>query len=104
VWTVRTGAWVASSPAVANGIVYVGGFDHRVYALRATDGAAVWQVTLGASVQASPSAANGVVYVVAQDGIVHELNAATGADVAPPFATGAPIIVSSPAVSDNEAG
>jgi hypothetical protein len=40
------------------------------------------------------------VYVAAQDGIVHALNAVTGADVAPPFATGSRIFLSSPAISN----
>ena len=46
-WTATTGGGVCvprsctpvnSSPAVANGVVYVGSFDHKVYALNATTG------------------------------------------------------------------
>ena len=33
---------VASSPAVANGVVYVGSFDGNVYALNASTGALLW--------------------------------------------------------------
>lgn len=35
-WT-ATGSYIGSSPAVANGIVYVGSFDHKLYAFHLTD-------------------------------------------------------------------
>ena len=38
-WTATTGGAVDSSPAVANGVVYVGSDDDKVYALNATTGA-----------------------------------------------------------------
>jgi glucose dehydrogenase len=41
-WTVTTGSAVPSSPAVANGVVYVGSLDGKVYSLNATTGATVW--------------------------------------------------------------
>lgn len=31
-WTASTGAYIFSSPAVANGVVYVGSYDHKLYA------------------------------------------------------------------------
>jgi outer membrane protein assembly factor BamB len=31
-WSYTTGAFVASSPAVANGVVYVGSYDGKAYA------------------------------------------------------------------------
>ena len=46
-FTATTGAGVWSSPAVANGIVYVGSRDHKVYAFDATSGAVVWTATTG---------------------------------------------------------
>ena len=52
-----------SSPAVANGVVYVGSFDAKVYALNATTGATLWTATTGGDVISSPAVANGVVYV-----------------------------------------
>jgi len=58
---------VFSSPAVANGTVYVGSEDNNVYALNATTGAKVWSFTTGSSVYSSPAVANGVVYVGSDD-------------------------------------
>jgi glucose dehydrogenase len=40
-----------SSPAVVNGVIYVGSFDNNVYALYASTGAKVWSLATGGSVQ-----------------------------------------------------
>jgi outer membrane protein assembly factor BamB len=57
------GGEVYSSPAVANGVVYVGSFDSNVYALNASTGAKLWSYYIGGEVYSSPAVANGVVYV-----------------------------------------
>ena len=41
-WSYPTGNRVASSPAVANGVVYAGSLDNNVYALNATTEAQLW--------------------------------------------------------------
>jgi outer membrane protein assembly factor BamB len=66
-WKHATGYLVYSSPAVANGVVYVGSDDHKVYALNAKTGAKLWSYTAGTDVLPSPAVANGVVYVVSWD-------------------------------------
>jgi uncharacterized repeat protein (TIGR02543 family) len=58
---------IASSPAVANGMVYFGAEDGYLYALNASDGTLVWRRQLGdtengAEVWSSPAVSNGVVY------------------------------------------
>jgi outer membrane protein assembly factor BamB len=70
---------VSSSPAVANGVVYVGSEDGNVYALDAATGAKLWSFTTGGVVASSPAVANGVVYVGSFDHRLYALNAATGA-------------------------
>src|SRR6516162_10209355 len=65
---------VGSSPAVANGVVYVGSWDHNVYALNASTGAKLWKYTTGDQVFfSSPAVANGVVYVGSDDANVYAL-------------------------------
>ena len=64
-------ARVYSSPAVANGVVYVGSDDGNVYALNASTGAKLWSYTTGSYVDSSPAVANGVVYVGSSDGNVY---------------------------------
>ena len=62
-WSYATGGSVDSSPAVANGVVYVGSDDNSVYALNAKTGARLWSYATGGSVESSPIVANGMVYV-----------------------------------------
>src|SRR5215471_1523390 len=38
---------IGSSPAVANGVVYIGSGDHNIYALNASTGAKLWSFTTG---------------------------------------------------------
>jgi putative pyrroloquinoline-quinone binding quinoprotein len=74
-----TGASVFSSPAVANGIVYIGSENGNVYAFRAATGAAaLWTFSTGGAVFSSPAVANGVVYIGAGDGNLYALDAGTG--------------------------
>ena len=67
-----------SSPAVANGVVYVSSQDGHFYALNASTGAYQWSWAINAP-SASPTVANGVVYIIANDGTLYALNASTGA-------------------------
>jgi hypothetical protein len=46
-WTYTTGDTVGSRPAVAGGTVYVGSWDHKVYALDAATGRPRWTHTTG---------------------------------------------------------
>ena len=73
-----TGNIIDSSPAVANGVVYVGSRDRNLYALSASTGALLWKYTTGDSVDSSPAVANGVVYVGSADFNLYALNASTG--------------------------
>ena len=54
-----------SSPAVANGVIYVGALNDTVYGLDASIGAALWSATVGSGNgdDSSPAVANGMVYV-----------------------------------------
>jgi len=75
-------SFTQSSPAVANGVVYLGssgGGTSRVFALNATTGTVLWSYYIGDDVVSSPAVANGVVYFTSQDKNVYALNASTGA-------------------------
>jgi outer membrane protein assembly factor BamB len=90
VWQADTGDVVYSSPAVANGVLYVGSQDQKLYAFSAagTTGCAapapgsvktctpLWTATVGGSVYSSPAVANGVVYVGSDDGHLYAFDAA----------------------------
>jgi glucose dehydrogenase len=81
-WNTTIGSIMESSPAVADGVVFVGSDDtnayplnaidgHNVYALNAATGAFIWNYTTGGAVYSSPAVANGVVYVGSNDGKVY---------------------------------
>lgn len=83
-WNQLTLGPVTSSPAVVNGIAYVGSDDGKVYAFNAATGAPLWSFATSGQVQGSPAVVNGVVYVgvgeqLATDGSLYALNATTGA-------------------------
>jgi len=78
-WTSSAGSSVESSPAVVNGVVYVGSSDGRLYAFNSQTGATRWIATTGSFVRSSPAVANGVVYVGSDDGRLYAFNSQTGA-------------------------
>ncbi len=76
-----------SSPAISNGIAYIGSGDHYVYALDAATGAQRWKFLTGNVVHASPAVAGATVYVGSWDRYFYALDARSGA-VRWRFATG----------------
>ena len=67
-WTFNTRARVESSPAIAEGRVYVGSNDGRFYVLDLSKGALLWEFNAGAPVSASPGLGSGRVVIGTQDG------------------------------------
>jgi outer membrane protein assembly factor BamB len=75
-----------SSPAVANGIVYIGSDDGNLYALNASNGDKIWNYTTsfqqtyltGNQVTSSPAVSQGIVYVGSVGGNIYAFNATTG--------------------------
>ena len=68
VWTFATRARVESSPAIADGRVFVGSNDGRFYALNLNTGAKVWEFNAGGPLSASPAIAKGRIVIGSQDG------------------------------------
>ena len=75
-WTYTTGAGVFSSPAVADGTVYVGSTDRNVYSLDAATGHVRWTYTTGGWVTSSPVMVGGTVYIGSWDWTIYALKAA----------------------------
>jgi outer membrane protein assembly factor BamB len=97
-WNYTTGSYIESSPAVVNGIVYIGSGDHKVYALHADTGIQIWNFTTGGYVDSSPAIANGIAYVGSYDNKIYALNAETGSQIWN-FTTGG-WVSSSPAIAN----
>jgi len=85
-WTTTTGG-ARSSPAVANGVVYLGSADGKLYAFDAGGATGcsatpktcspLWSATTGGAIySSSPAVANGVVYVGSDDRKLYAFDAA----------------------------
>jgi outer membrane protein assembly factor BamB len=77
-WNYTTGGMAYSSPAVANGKVYIGSADGKVYCLEAATGGFIWSYTTGWYVWSSPAVASGKVYIGSEDYKVYCLDSTTG--------------------------
>ncbi len=89
-WTAATGGVIGeSSPAVANGVVYIGSADGKLYAFDAAGGSTtcsgspktctpLWTGATGGAIQGSPTVVNGVVYVGSNDYKLYAFDAAGG--------------------------
>ena len=69
---------VLSSPAVAEGVVYIGSADHNLYAVNASDGALRWKFATRGAVNSSPAVSDGLVYVNSLDGTFYAVDTSTG--------------------------
>jgi outer membrane protein assembly factor BamB len=76
-WKVKMGP-TESSPLVANGLVYVGDWTGKVYALSAATGRTVWSYQTGDKVKDGIALAGKHVYFGSYDSHVYALNARTG--------------------------
>jgi outer membrane protein assembly factor BamB len=56
------GSAMQSSPAVVNGIAYVGSRDGKLYAIQAATGTKLWEFQTGSFVESSPAIVDNVVY------------------------------------------
>jgi outer membrane protein assembly factor BamB len=95
-WSANIGVFT-SSPAVANGVVYVGSYDYNLHAINALTGQPLWSAPTQFDIDCSPAVAGGVVYVASDDGSLYAFNAATGRRI---WRAGTGIEASSPAVVD----
>ena len=76
-WNYKTDNKVGSSPAVVNGVVYIGSNDGKLYALNAITGVKLWDFKTEGGLS-SPAVVDGVVYIGSADKKVYAINAANG--------------------------
>jgi len=72
IWTDDLGGGIESSPAVANGVVYVGSTSGTMYAVAAATGTTLWSGTTNASIgTSSPAVVDGHVFIGDEGGFVY---------------------------------
>jgi polyvinyl alcohol dehydrogenase (cytochrome) len=89
-WEVEVGGPVSATPVIAEGVVYVGSYDGKLYAIDVQSGDPVWTYDTGAAVTepnlgiplgitGSAAVADGTVYVGDATATVHAIDATSGA-------------------------
>ena len=86
-WRFKTGGPIIASPAIADGVVFIGSSDGVLYAIDQNTGQQKWKAAFTDPISSSPAVANGLVYFLTYDGGFYALDARTGA-VKWRFATG----------------
>jgi outer membrane protein assembly factor BamB len=74
----ETGGWFRGSPAVSEGVVYVGNQDGYMYALGAADGSLKWKYEIRLEVSSSPAVSGDTVYVSSWSNNIYALDAING--------------------------
>jgi outer membrane protein assembly factor BamB/tRNA A-37 threonylcarbamoyl transferase component Bud32 len=77
-WRFRCEDEIRSSPAVHNGVVYIGSYDHNLYALDADTGEFMWKYATEGGIASSPCVYEGRVFFGSADRLLYALNAETG--------------------------
>ncbi|MFW6082511.1 MAG: PQQ-binding-like beta-propeller repeat protein [Chloroflexota bacterium] len=69
---------VRSSPTVADGTVFVGAYDHNLYALDAQAGKFLWKYATDGGIASSPCVHRGLVFVGSADRVLYAVDAGDG--------------------------
>jgi eukaryotic-like serine/threonine-protein kinase len=77
-WKFHTGGSVISSPAVVDGVAYVGSTDGNLYAIDTASGALKWKFETKSWEVSSPAIVRGTVYFLSYDSNFYAVDAATG--------------------------
>lgn len=77
-WFYETGDDVWGSPVVADGTVYVGSYDHHLYAISTETGEKIWGFRADDRIDGTPAVVDDTVYFGSFDRSVYALDARTG--------------------------
>ena len=80
-WQFKTGGPLHASPVVANGVLYIGSTDGKLYALDAKRWHLNWVFDAGSAIRYAATAVGNRVYFSARNNKVYALNADTGEQV-----------------------
>ncbi len=78
VWQFKTGGPLTASPVIANGILYIGSADGKLYALNAKEWGIKWVFDAGSSIRFSAVVWGNRVYCNTRDNKIYALDAKTG--------------------------
>lgn len=77
-WAFNTGGPIVTSPAIADGVVYIGSLTGHIHAIDQETGTEKWKFKSRMPIASSPAVADGVLYFVSSSGSLAALDIATG--------------------------
>jgi len=77
-WTFKAGGPIVTSPAIADGVVYIGAMDGHLYAIDQESGKEKWNFKSPMPIASSPAVAAGTLYFVSSAGSLAALDIANG--------------------------
>lgn len=77
-WSFTCEDEVRSSPCVSDGILYVGCYDHNVYAIETAGGTFLWKFATEAGINSSPTVWQDLVIIGSEDGGVYGIDVRNG--------------------------
>lgn len=77
-WSFKTGGPIVASPAIADGVVYIGSMDAYLYAVDQSTGKEKWKFKSSTPIASSPAVAGNTLYYVSARGALAALDIATG--------------------------
>lgn len=97
-WQIETGAALSASPAVVDGVLYIGTYDRRLLALDAEEGTERWSFETEGAVGGSAAVVDGIVYIGDEAGFLYAVDAESGVelwrvDVGGSLYTASPVVV-----------
>jgi len=97
-WTFECEDEIRGNPLVYDGMVYIGSYDHNVYAVDAATGELAWKYPTEGGIVSRPAAFEGNIFITSEDQRLHVVSARTGKIIWSYYANGR--IRSSPRISD----
>src|SRR5215831_12611656 len=77
-WAFKAGGGIVTSPAVADGVVYIGAMDGHMYAIDEQTGKEKWNFKSRMPIASSAAIANGTLYFASSAGSLAAIDIATG--------------------------
>ncbi len=77
-WTFKCEDEIRGTPALYQGVIYIGSYDNNVYAIGAADGAFQWKYATDGGVVSRPAIAEGNLYVGSEDHRLHVISLRSG--------------------------
>lgn len=78
IWSADNGLPTVGSPAVAEGVVYIGSGSYYLQAFNINTGNLLWNYSTAGPIHSSPAVSNGIVYFGSDDGKIYAINALLG--------------------------